>query len=202
MSVNSKLTELQNELKAPKTQLNRQFNRYYRSQEDILEAVKPLLKKYDLQLYISDDVVSIGDRFYVKANVTLSHSDGSKIVVTAYARESEIRTGMDASQLTGSSSSYARKYALNGLFLIDDTKDPDVDNLPVKSTKVKQEVIPISKPVATPKPAPEARVTTENTGVYTDMCEDCGDKIPTAVVVYSKSKFGKKICRKCQELRK
>ena len=92
-----------------------------------MEAVKPLLKKYELQLYISDDVVSIGDRFYVKANVTLSHSDGSKIVVTAYARESEIRTGMDASQLTGSSSSYARKYALNGLFLIDDTKDPDVD---------------------------------------------------------------------------
>ncbi len=120
------LNHIQQTLKAPKGQTNA-FGKYkYRSCEDILEAVKPLLGKSTL--VISDEIVMLGDRFYVKATATLS--DGKQVVHnTAYARESEEKKGMDASQITGATSSYARKYALNGLFLIDDTKDADtMDN--------------------------------------------------------------------------
>lgn len=112
------------ELKAPKGQENRFGGYKYRSAEDILEAVKPLLKKHNCLLTISDRVELIGDRYYVVATATMT--DGTATISnTAYAREEETRKGMDASQLTGSCSSYARKYALNGLLLIDDTKDSD-----------------------------------------------------------------------------
>ena len=121
----TKLTEIQQKLKAPKNQYN-DFGKYkYRSCEDILEAVKPLLN--GCILTISDEVVEVGGRVYVKATATFLGED--KITVTAYAREPESRKGMDESQITGTASSYARKYALNGLFLIDDTKDADtMDN--------------------------------------------------------------------------
>jgi hypothetical protein len=110
-------------LKAPKNQFN-QFGKYkYRNCEDILEAVKPLLGEGTLTL--SDHVVQIGDRYYVKATATLKDSYGKEESVTAYARESEDKKGMDDAQITGAASSYARKYALNGLFCIDDTKDAD-----------------------------------------------------------------------------
>ena len=122
-----KLSAIQVELKAPKGQYN-SFGKYnYRSCEDILEGVKPLLDKYRVALTLNDEIVLIGDRYYVKATATLH--DGEQVLSsTAYARESEDKKGMDSSQLTGATSSYARKYALNGLFSIDDTKDADATN--------------------------------------------------------------------------
>ena len=120
------LIEIQKELKAPKGQYN-SFGKYkYRSAEDILEAVKPLLHKYGCQLTLSDDIVLVGDRFYVKATASIT-ADGEAVSVSAFAREDLDKKGMDGSQITGTASSYARKYALNGLFLIDDTKDADTD---------------------------------------------------------------------------
>lgn len=117
-----KLAKIQRELKAPKNQLNKFGGYKYRNCEDILEAVKPLLDGAILS--ISDEIVLIGDRYYVKATAT--YQDGSFVqTATAYAREEQSRKGMDVSQLTGATSSYARKYALNGLFCIDDTKDAD-----------------------------------------------------------------------------
>jgi len=120
------LKAIQQELKAPKNQFN-SFGRYsYRSCEDILEAVKPLLKKYDSAIVISDEMVSIGSFNYIKATVKFYHED-FVMENSAYARESVDKKGMDDSQITGTASSYARKYALNGMFLIDDTKDADTD---------------------------------------------------------------------------
>lgn len=120
------LRKIQQELKAPKGQFNKFGGYHYRSAEDILEAVKPLLAKAKAELILSDEIVEVGGRVYVKATALLS--DGSEQAkVTAYAREPEDKKGMDASQITGTASSYARKYALNGLFLIDDTKDADTD---------------------------------------------------------------------------
>lgn len=128
MAVREKLLAVQAELKAPKGQTN-SFGKYkYRSCEDILESVKPLLKKYNATLVISDSLELIGERYYIKATATFQdvETDGT-IENTAYARESAEKKGMDDSQVTGATSSYARKYALNGLFLIDDTKDADTD---------------------------------------------------------------------------
>lgn len=125
MSV-KQLFNIQQELKAPKDQKNDFGNFRYRSAESILEAVKPILKKYECILTLTDEVVTVGDRNYIKATATLtSLDDEQSIKVDAYAREPEAKKGMDDSQVTGASSSYARKYALNGLFCIDDTKDPD-----------------------------------------------------------------------------
>lgn len=122
-----KLTQLQNELKAPRNQYNKFGNYYYRSCEDILEALKPLLLKYNASLTIDDEIVVVGNRYYVKATARL-FIDNKEYVSVAYAREEETKKGMDPSQITGASSSYARKYALNGLFLIDDNKDSDASN--------------------------------------------------------------------------
>jgi len=131
MNIYEKLLNIQAELKAPKNQYN-SFGKYnYRSCEDILEGLKPLLIKYKATLIIDDEIVQIGDRYYVKATATLIDIEGEGrecISSTAFAREDEKKTGMDLSQLTGSTSSYARKYALNGLFCIDDTKDSDATN--------------------------------------------------------------------------
>lgn len=124
MTFLQKVVAVQSELKAPKNQYN-SFGEYkYRSCEDILEGVKPLLKKYGLYLKLSDAVELIGDRYYIKATATLSDVDNC-ISTSAYAREQLEKKKMDASQVTGAASSYARKYALNGLFAIDDTKDTD-----------------------------------------------------------------------------
>ena len=120
------LIKIQSELVATKSQYNSFGKYYYRSCEDILEAVKPLLSKYGAELTISDDVVSVGDRVYVKATVSITDGKETK-TVTAFAREPLDRKGQDSSQITGATSSYARKYALNGLFLIDDNKDADID---------------------------------------------------------------------------
>ena len=121
------LLKIQTELKAPKNQFNKFGNYKYRSCEDILEAVKPHLKQTGCYLTINDEIIQVGDRIYVKASARFHDGDES-ISTEAYAREEPAKKGMDASQITGSASSYARKYALNGLFLIDDTKDSDSTN--------------------------------------------------------------------------
>ena len=124
----SKLAQLQNELHAPKSQYN-SFGKYnYRKCEDILEAVKPLLVKYGMTLTISDEMVFAGDRHYIKATCTLLDADNIVYECYGWAREEEEKKGMDQSQITGAASSYARKYALNGMFLIDDSVDSDQTN--------------------------------------------------------------------------
>ena len=130
MNIFEKLLTIQNELKAPKGQYN-SFGKYnYRSCEDILEAVKPLCMKYGAVLFLKDNIININERYYVQAVATLVNVEKPDeiVEVTANARESVDKKGMDDSQITGATSSYARKYALNGLFNIDDTKDADTDN--------------------------------------------------------------------------
>lgn len=134
MNIREKLLNIQKELIAPKSQYN-SFGKYnYRNCEDILEAVKPFLDKNKCTLLLKDEIVLIGDRYYVKAIAKLADIEDAEGVIeaTAYAREEENKKGMDGSQVTGASSSYARKYALNGLFCIDDTKDSDTTNKQVK----------------------------------------------------------------------
>ena len=129
MNIKEKLVKIQSELKAPKGQFNKFGNYAYRSCEDILTAFKPLGVKYNVALYISDNIKLIGDRYYVEATATLLDSESDETIdVSAYAREEENKKGQDSSQTTGSTSSYARKYALNGLFAIDDTKESDSTN--------------------------------------------------------------------------
>ena len=132
------LQQIQSELKAPKGQKNNFGNYSYRSAEDILTAVKPLLQKHEASIILSDDIVGVEGRVYVKATATLS-CGVMLSQVSAFAREALTKKGMDDAQITGSASSYARKYALNGLLCIDDTKDPDAtnkhDSLPKLTTK-------------------------------------------------------------------
>lgn len=155
------LIAIQSELKAPKNQFNN-FGKYkYRSCEDILEAVKPLLVKHNCLLTISDDIQLVGDRFYIVASATLTSST-STITIKAHAREDAEQKGMSGAQITGSASSYARKYALNVLFCIDDTKDDDT-----KEQKPKTQ----PKATATPKTQPKATATvnTSNAPVEDDL---------------------------------
>jgi hypothetical protein len=126
-SIYEALRFVQIELKAPKGQRNSFGNYDYRSAEDILEAVKPVLADYSLLLVVDDEIVLIGDRYYVKATAQVLNEKGESIKATALAREAEDKKGMDSAQVTGATSSYARKYALNGLFAIDDSKDADTD---------------------------------------------------------------------------
>ena len=140
MNIYEKLSNIQQELKAPKNQYNSFGGYAYRSCEDILEAVKPLLKKYNCTLQLEDYLENIGERYYIRAIAKLVDTEKpyveddeicaiNCITNSAYAREEENKKGQDASQITGASSSYARKYALNGLFLIDDVKDSDTTNI-------------------------------------------------------------------------
>lgn len=156
-----KLSKIQRELKAPKNQVN-DFGGYnYRNCEDIMEAVKPFLD--DLVLIVGDKIVNIGNRFYIEATAKLMDTEGNFIENTALAREEETKKGMDGAQVTGASSSYARKYALNGLFAIDDTKDPDSkDNRQAAPAKTQQTTRPTTpnrtytpnKPANTPNLPP------------------------------------------------
>jgi len=141
------LFEIQQQLKAPKNQKNSFGNYKYRSCEDILEAVKPILKELKMDMIISDEMVEVGGRVYVKAVVKLFKGDKEVAKTSASARESLTKKGMDESQITGAASSYARKYALNGLFLIDDTKDADtMDNRDSKQAPKKAEMPKTSTP--------------------------------------------------------
>ncbi len=184
------LLAIQTELKAPKSQYN-SFGKYnYRNCEDILEAAKPLCNKYGAVLHLSDDLLLIGERYYVKATATLRlvSDPDSFLQATAYAREEAEKKGMDGSQVTGAASSYARKYALNGLLDIDDTKDSDTTNTKDSDTTNTGD----SKPAALPF-----------------KCECCGkeiapykDKTGRAITASkhanaSKAKFGKVLCLEC-----
>ena len=183
MTIFEKISDIQMRLKAPKSQYNN-FGKYnYRNCEDILEAVKPLLNEHKLYINISDTVEHVGDRYYIKATVTVSDGE-STITSQAYAREEESKKGMDGSQVTGASSSYARKYALNGMFAIDDTKDSDTTNTGGKEQ---------------PKEKPKEY-----------KCECCGKSFTefdwngkhyTAGQAYemSKKKNGKPLCKKCAD---
>ena len=133
MNVYEKLTYVQSKLKAPKNQYN-SFGKYnYRSCEDILEGLKPLLTEVKAIVTLSDNIIQIGDRYYLQSTATFVDSESSeKITTSSLAREDESKKGMDLAQVTGSVSSYARKYALNGLFAIDDTKDSDSTNNHIK----------------------------------------------------------------------
>lgn len=163
MTIREKLKAIQTELKAPKNLYNKFGNYSYRNAEGICEAVKPYLEKYNVALVIWDDVIEIGGRFYVKAYARLldceTRKDADKatpdedyITATAYARESETKKGMDDAQITGATSSYARKYALNGLFLLDDTKDADTEEYQEQSRRESGQK---STPKPAPKPAPK-----------------------------------------------
>lgn len=144
MTIREKLKAIQTELKAPKNLYNKFGNYSYRNAEGICEAVKPFLEKYNVALVIWDEVIEIGGRIYVKAYARIMDCESSKnpteatatedyITATAYARECETKKGMDDAQITGATSSYARKYALNGLFLLDDTKDVDTEEYQAQS---------------------------------------------------------------------
>lgn len=137
----NQLSIIQNKVKAPKGQFNSFGKYHYRSAEDILEAVKQVVNPMGFSITISDTIINVGDRYYIKATATLSN--GKETWSTdGYAREEESKKGMDGSQVTGASSSYARKYALNGLFALDDTKDSDATNTHGKEKSInwKQEV--------------------------------------------------------------
>lgn len=136
LTFNERLVKVQSELKAPKGQYNAFGGYKYRSCEDILEAVKPLLEEYGLKLTITDSIEHVGDRYYVKATARLDADSSGGVFCEAYAREPETKKGSDPSQITGMASSYARKYALNGLFLIDDAKDADAQEQHGKTPRV------------------------------------------------------------------
>lgn len=182
MSVYAKLLDIQMELKAPKNQLNKFGGYHYRNCEDILEALKPLLQKYKATLFISDSLEFIGDRYYIKAIATFTDIETSESLnVTAFAREEETKKGQDQSQITGASSSYARKYALNGLFAIDDNKDSDFTNQ--HGSKVTQ-----------------ANKATDGTKKY--YCIKCKNEVSEKIAKYSYSKFNKILCMGCQKIEK
>ena len=191
MTIYEKIFNVQQTLVAPKDQFN-SFGKFkYRSCENILEALKPILRQNRLIVLLSDEVKEIGGRIYVEATATaIDYETGEKVQATAWAREEESKKGMDSSQVTGASSSYARKYALNGLFAIDDTKDSDATNKGVERTE-----------------------TTENGMVFAPdgnlYCSDCGGVISgvrfkngkeyTAKDIAMKSleKHGEQLCHNC-----
>lgn len=194
MNVETRLLAIQSELKAPKNQYNN-FGKYnYRNCEDILEAVKPLCVKHGTVLKLSDNLVQIGERYYITATATLANIEKPDDVIstTAFAREEAEKKGMDGSQVTGASSSYARKYALNALFCIDDTKDSDTTNTGDTAKRT-------SKPTPTaPKAEPQ-------------VCEECGAGIENdrkrdgtiwyadEIVRYGQRRYGRTLCVNCMK---
>ena len=190
MNLYESISRIQAKLKAPKGQFN-DFGKYkYRSCEDILEAVKPLIREEGLFMTMSDKIVEKNGKNYVEATVTLfawetdkvtgQVASVSQISATGYAREEETKKGMDSSQITGAASSYARKYALNGLFCIDDTKDSDATNTgdPPTVTTYEKAVLPPSK----------------------HICEVCGAEIPDNEFNYAMKYYKRPLCRRCQKV--
>lgn len=194
LTLAEKLSAIQTKLKAPKNLYN-SFGKYsYRNAEGIQEALKPLLADYCVYVTLSDEVLEVGGRVYVKATATIATASGGgesfapeQISVTAYAREADVKKGMDDAQITGSTSSYARKYALNGLFLLDDNKDNDSD-------EYQQERTAKAEPEPTPEPTAPAAF----------ICEDCGNPITARgkasaekIAASSRVKFGRQLCYDC-----
>lgn len=184
--INAQLREVQQKLKAPKGQTNTFGHYKYRSCEDILEAVKPLLGEQGLTLVISDVIMQIGDRFYVIAEATVTNDDRESISNKAFAREPDDKRGMDASQITGTASSYARKYALNGLFAIDDTKDADTDEYQ-RRTQSKQ-----SQSVTCELCHQQIKPMAKRGG---------GEMSPEAVAKWTRAKTGLTVCGDCYKQR-
>ena len=186
MTIYEKLGAIQQALQAPKSQFN-EFGKYkYRSCEDVLAAVKPLLAENKCVLLLRDDLESKEGRVYIKATASLfdiEAADNGTISAVAFAREEESKKGMDASQVTGAASSYARKYALNGLFCIDDNKDSDFTNQAPKEER---------------KTFPDE---TRSKASDFPFCQDCGARIDERVRKYSVDKFGVALCRDCQKRR-
>lgn len=195
--IEKKLLSIQSKLKAPKGQYN-SFGKYkYRSCEDILEAVKPLLKEHECALTIRDRIVMVGERYYVEATAVLSDAEGGNVIEnTSYAREDESKKGMDGSQITGTASSYARKYALNGLFAIDDAKDADTDgyqaitNGPSNAEQVadSKKVDKINEGFAPEKVQPES-ATSEQVRQIHEFCFQTGTIEADVLKAYKKENF-------------
>lgn len=197
MGVYEKLLAIQTELKAPKAQFNN-FGKYkYRNCEDILESLKPILAKNRATITISDDVVSVGNRIYIRATAKIVDTEtGESVETTAYAREEESKKGMDGSQLTGSSSSYARKYALNGLFAIDDTKDSDYCspelNRPLKQ-KTKNELNQLIAEYAEKTDRAVGEIVNEVKNVVKKELSLVSENEAADILLYLKKKVNKKI---------
>ena len=201
-SIYAALASVQSELKAPKGQFNKFGGYHYRSCEDILEAVKPILKAHDLALHLADEPAMVGERYYIKATATLTDFTGQQISSTAYAREPLDKKGMDDSQITGTASSYARKYALNGLFCIDDTKDADTDDQNPAGGK---------KPQKQPAPKREAPDPKQQPALEQSfICACCGKPLqpvtyknrtvkPAETAASTKKKFGRVLCWTCAQ---
>lgn len=204
------LSKIQRTLKAPKSQENKFGGFWYRSCEDILEAVKPLLGTATLTLH--DDIVLIGDRYYVKATATLQ-DDTASASASAFARESFEKKGMDAAQITGATSSYARKYALNGLFCIDDTKDADHDGHHASAPS--RPAPPIDEPFHEEKTVTDAELAAAFLDAHMTTkgrfpggpnapslakCERCQKDVAQVVQSFSVKKYGKVYCRTCQPI--
>lgn len=172
MSIYEKLLSIQTELKVPKSQYNKFGGYNYRNCEDILETLKPLLKQHNATVLLTDEIENIGDRFYVRVNATfIDIESGEKVTVSALAREDLSKKGMDSSQVTGSTSSYARKYALNGLFCIDDNRDADTLNNSKEYTAPPKAQKQPTKPVQPPKQASNVII-----------CPVCGKPVQPAKV--------------------
>lgn len=154
------LVKIQSSLKAPKSRTNTHQKYSYRSCEDILESLKPILKELSCFVLLSDEIIDIGDRFYVKSTATIVNKEGVRVSVSAFAREDTSSKGMESAKITGASSSYARKYALNGLFAIDDTKDPDTYEYNERTHQTE------------PKPTQPAQVQSSKTSITNEILDD------------------------------
>lgn len=189
MNIRLILSQIQKEINVPKTLWNKFGKYYYRNANGILEALKPLANKYKVAVIISDEMVNIGDRYYTKSTATLIETEtNTSISSTGFAREAESQKGMDSSQLSGSTSSYARKYALCGLLAIDDGIDSDTTN------NGSQQGTPQQKPPLQNKSQGNSKKFT--TGI---KCQGCGVDINEAVNAYSTKTFNKSLCIPCQQ---
>lgn len=190
MTLKEKLSFIQKEMKAPKNMFN-SFGKYsYRNAEGILEAFKPFEDKYKVGLIIKDDIVMIGDRIYVKASAKIFDCESAEeIEVSAFAREAVEKRGMDESQVTGATSSYARKYALNGLFLLDDTKDADTDEYQNESNgrQAKQNKKPTQKEPEHSQQAPESEtISAKDAEILRNMFKEHGIREEYAAAIYKR----------------
>jgi len=166
------LAQIQSEVKAPKGQFN-SFGKYkYRSAEDILESVKPIINSKGFSITLSDEIIAMDGRFYIKAIATLTNGK-EMYSATGFAREEESKKGMDGSQVTGASSSYARKYALNGLFALDDTKDSDATNTHGQESKPVQAFTPKPSPAPKPIEQPQVTINSQELGELKRLLDEC-----------------------------